>query len=135
MKKELGLDEEVPTEYIDKILKGKTKSKTLMILDGYDEYTGGNKAIDKLVKSTTNKCFLLLTSRIGEYLYKDVRRRMDGEIEIKGFSEENIEKCSLLYLGSKRSRRRFLRQAKQSPIYELLHIPIVLLMSCLVFTE
>ena len=28
-----------------------------------------------------------------------------------------------------------MRQAKQSQIYELLHVPIVLLMSCMVFTE
>ena len=134
MKAQLGLDEDVTTRDIEKILKGKNERKTLIILDGYDEYTGGNKDIDKLIRSPA-KCFLILTSRFGEYLSKPIRKLMDGEIEIKGFSEENIEKCSSLYLGSERSSRYFLGQAKQSQIYELLRIPIVLLMSCLVFTE
>ena len=135
MKKELGLDEEVPTEYIEKILKGKTQTKTLVILDGYDEFTKGNKDLDKLIKSPVNNCFLLLTSRFGEYLSNRVRSQMHGEMVIKGFSEKNIEKCSSLYLGSPQKSSDFLRQAEQSQIYELLHVPIVLLMSCLVFTE
>ena len=128
-------DEDVPTSYIEKILKAKTKHKTLIILDGYDEYSGGNKDIDKLITTPAKKCFLLLTSRFGDYLKKKVRSQMDGEIEIKGFSEENIVKCSCKYLGSTRSSRLCMRQAKQSQIYELLHVPIVLLMSCMVFTE
>ena len=135
MKNQLGLDK-VPTGYIGKILKGETKHKTLIILDGYDEYTRGtNDDIDNLIESPANNCFLLLTSRFGDYLKKTIRRQMDGEIEIKGFSEENIKECSCRYLGSRRSTRLFMRQAKQSQIDELLHIPIVLLMSCMVFTE
>ena len=128
-------DEDVPTSYIDKVVKGKTKHKTLIILDGYDEYSGGNKDIDKLITTPAKKCFLLLTSRFGDYLKKKVRSQMDGEIEIKGFSEENIKECSCRYLGSRRSSRRFMRQAKQSQIYELLRVPIVLLMSCMVFKD
>ena len=124
----------VHTRDIEKILKG--KNKILMILDGYDEYTKGtNENIDNLIESTTNEYFLLLTSRFGDYLKKKVRRQMDGEIEIKGFSKENIKECSCRYLGSRRSSRRFMRQAEHSKIYELLHIPIVLLMSCIVFKE
>ena len=134
MKLQLELDE-VPTHYIENVLNWKSENRTLIILDGYDEYTKGNKDIDKLISSTTNKCFLLLTSRFGEYLKKSDRDRMDGEIVIKGFSEENVKKCSSLYLGNQQKSSDFLEQAKQSQIYKLLHVPIVLLMSCLVFTD
>ena len=60
---------------------------------------------------------------------------MDGEIEIKGFSKENIKKCSSKYLGSDEIADKFLKQAEKSQIRELLHVPIVLLMSCMVFNE
>ena len=57
VKDQLGLDEE-STEYIEIVLNGKNKSKTLIILDGYDEYTKGtNKDIDNLIKSPANNCF------------------------------------------------------------------------------
>ena len=125
----------VHTRDIEKILEGKIKN-ILMILDGYDEYTRGtNEDIDNLIESTTNKYFLLLTSRFGDYLKKKVRRQMDGEIEINGFSEENIRKCSSRYLGSEEVADIFLEQVKNSHIRKLLHVPIVLLMSCMVFTE
>ena len=131
---QLGLDEE-STQYIDRVLSGKIKRKTLIILDRYDEYTKGtNSAIDKLVEKPGNNCFLLLTSRFGDYLSTHVRKQMD-EFEIKGFSEENIRKCSSKYLDSEEKADQFLEQAESNEICELLHIPIVLLMSCMVFNE
>ena len=130
---QLGLDTEVP---LQAILQGKISRKVLIILDGYDEYTRGtNKDIDKLIKSPSRNFFIILTSRFGEYLKKSTRSQMDGEIVIKGFSPENIVKCSSLYLGSEETSHEFLKQAKQSQIKNLLHVPIVLLMSCMVFTE
>ena len=136
IKAQLGLEDEVPTKFIKAVLDGKNQQKTMLILDGYDEYTRGtNEHLDKFIESPTNKCFLLLTSRTGEYVSKAVRNQMDGEVVIEGFSKENIKKCSSLYLGSEDLSRDLLEQAKQSQICELLHVPIVLLMSCLVFTE
>ena len=136
VKTQLDLDTDIPSDYIDTIIRGKNNIKTLIILDGYDEYTKGtNQDIDRLIASTSRNCFLLVTSRFGEYLKKSARKQMDGEVVIKGFSEENIAKCSELYLESKEISDDFLKQAKQSPIYELLHVPIVLLMSCMVFAE
>ena len=133
MKAQLGLDN-VPTGLIKDILAGKYKDRTLIILDGYDEYTRGTYAdIDRLIESPANKSFLIITSRVGEYLKKDVRDQMDGELIIEGFSKENIKKCSSLYLESEETSREFLKQAKRSKIKSLLHVPIVLLMSCMVF--
>ena len=130
------LQNEVPAQKVQEILEGKHKDRTLIILDGYDEYTRGtNEDIDRLIESPVNKCFLILTSRFGEYLRKEFRDRMDGELIIEGFSEENIAKCSELYLGSKEMSDDFLKEAKRSKIYKLLHVPIVLLMSCMVFAE
>ena len=54
---------------------------------------------------------------------------------IKGFSEENIMKSSELLLGSKGQAEAMIKQAEEAGIYDLLHVPIILLFSCLVFQE
>ena len=58
---------------------------------------------------------------------------MDGEIVIEGFSPENIKKCSIQYLLSEDNRHIFLTQAEETELSALLHVPIILLMSCTVF--
>ena len=122
--------------HLEAILKGKTNHRVLLMLDGYDEYTPGtNKDIDRAIRSGIGTCFVILTSRTGDYLKKSLRSMMDGEIIIEGFSEGNIVKCSTQYLGSRDKCLEMLKQAREAGISCLLHIPIVLLMVCAVFTE
>ena len=117
------------------LLKGRTKHKVLILMDGYDEYQPGvNKEVDKAIDSTIGNCFLILTSRPG-YLNKHSRDKMDGEISINGFSEINIQMYIELYLGSKEKADVLLKQAKKTGIDILLHIPIILLMVCSIFVE
>ena len=106
------------------------------MLDGYDEYTPGtNKDIDGVIESGIGNCFLILTSRPGEYLSQRLRSRMDGEIVIEGFSEEKIRECSTEYLKSREDSVQMLMQARKSGIYVLLHIPIILVMTVVVFIQ
>ena len=126
---------EVPPEQVKSILKGRTKHRTLLILDGYDKYAlGTNKDIDEAIESGVGNCVLVLTSR-PEYLSKEIRDKMDEEVQIEGFSEKGIEKCSQLYLQNKKRSESMLKQAKDTGLYQLLHIPIISLLSCLVFVE
>ena len=60
---------------------------------------------------------------------------MDGEIVIEGFSEENIRECSKKYLDSREKSKEMLEQAKATGLYALLHIPIILVMTVVVFLE
>ena len=54
------------TEKVKAILKGKTKHKTLLMLDGYDEYKPGtNHDIDAAIDKTVGTSVLILTSRPG----------------------------------------------------------------------
>ena len=59
--------------------------------------------------------------------------QLDGEIQIKGLGEENIERCSTNYLDSPVKSKRLVEKSKDSGIYELLRIPKVLLMVCVLF--
>ena len=126
---------EVKPENVKTILKGKTKHKTLLLLDGYDEYKPGmNKDIDNAIEKTVGASILILTSRPG-FLSKDIRDKMKNIATITGFNERNIIKSSELLLGSKEEAETMIKQAEKAGIYDLLHVPIILLFSCLVFTE
>ena len=110
------------------------KSKTLLLLDGYDEYKKGtNSDIDNAITNTLGNCFIIVTCRPGEYMEKEVCDQLDGEMQITGLSEENIELCSTNYLDSPLKSKSLVEKSKESGIYELLRIPIVLLMVCVLF--
>ena len=108
----------VSSEYIESILEGKTNYKVLLMLDGYDEYIAGrNNHIDIAIKSGIGNRFLIITSRPGEYLSQSLRKTMDGEIVIEGFSGENIIECSTKYFSSAKKSEKMLKQAEETGIY------------------
>ena len=123
---------------LQNLLQGKTNRKVLLLLDGYDEYTPGtNTELDQAIEKTVGKCFLILTSRPKDN--KDftvkIRDKVAGEVEIRGFSEENIKKCCSKYLGSEETEK-FLEEAKtKAGLHELLHVPIILLISSVLYNE
>ena len=100
-----------------------------------------NEHVDRAIKSTVGKCFLLLTSRpkhdeTGKvFLAKQIRKKMDGEEVIEGFSEENIRKCSVQYLGDEEKVAQMLREAKDKQVYPLLNVPILLFIVCVLYNE
>lgn len=83
------------------ILDGSTQSRVLLPYL-YLEITnilslniaGTNVAIDDAITDTIGDCFLIVTSRPGKYISKEVCDHLDGEIQIKGLSEESIRECS-----------------------------------------
>ena len=134
----------VPRDQIATVLQRK---KVLLLFDGYDEYKKGtNSAIDDAITNTIGNCFVIVTSRPGDYMEKSDVEQMDGEIQITGLSEENIEKCATGYLQSlliscsdKKSAesacKNLLELAEEVEIDELLRLPIVLLMVCVLYSN
>ena len=123
------------------------KKKVLLLFDGYDEYKKGtNAAIDDAITNTIGNCFVIVTSRPGDYLEKSDVDKIDGEIQITGLSEENIVKCATRYLQSllvshsdrksaENASGNLIQQARNAGIDELLRIPIILLMVCVLFSN
>ena len=123
---------------VQSILTGKTNYKVLLLLDGYDEYTPGtNMELDRAIENTVGKCFIILTSRLqdGTDFTRRIRNKMDGEVLIEGFSEANIKKCCSRYIGSEQEAKMFLQDAKRVGLYELLKVPIILLMTSTLYNE
>ena len=130
------------TKFINAILNGEENYKVLLIFDGYDEYKPGtNKDIDNAIENSIGNCFLILTSRPdlpsrkGQYVPEHIREKMHAEVMIEGFSEENIRLCSTQYLRSKEKSEEMISEAKETSIHDLLKIPIVLLMICVLYAE
>ena len=130
------------TNRIGDVLEGKTNHRVLLLLDGYDEYKPGTNAeVDRAIEYSIGNCFLILTSRPDrpsskeQYLNNSIKSKMDGEVTIEGFNDENIRKCSVQYLESEEGATKMISQAKQIGIYELMKIPIVLLMLCVIYFE
>ena len=107
---------------------------TLLFLDGYDEYKKGtNSTIDRIVSSKRGGCFVLITSRPGDYMEKKDRNKLDVEAQIEGLSDDSIQRCSENYLGSQ--SQSFTLAVRKADIYELLRVPIILLLLSVVFLE
>ena len=134
----------VPKEQISAVLQRK---KVLLLFDGYDEYKKGtNEAIDDAITNTIGNCFVIVTSRPGDYMEQSDVDQMDGEIQITGLSKKNIKKCATGYLQSllalqndmeaaENACKNLIEQAKKTELDELLRIPILLLMVCVLYSN
>ncbi len=119
----LEMEKVSPLE-VKAILQGDIRSNILLMFDGYDEYTHGtNDDIDKLLQYGKNNCFVILSSRSGDFL-QSIKSRMDEEVKITGFSNENIIKRAEQYLESKEKCQEFLEQAYQAGIHKGIHTGI-----------
>ncbi len=120
---------------MNQICNGNQEGNILYIFDGLDEYTvGTNSAIDEILLNGKDNAFIISSSRPGDFL-KPFREQSDSEVTITGFSEENMKKCAALYIGDDAECADFFSQAREVKLYELLHIPIILLMACTVFIQ
>ena len=130
---------EATPEEVRSILKGKSKTKVLLLIDGHDEYkTGRNTDIDEVIKKEKLwNCWLILTSRETEQI-KDIKKYMDAEVEIKGFNGQNVEKYVTLCLGSTQKKDELLENAEISGLgspkdWGILTVPIFLHIICILF--
>ena len=123
--------EKVTESQIRSILE---EESILLILDGYDEYQKGtNEHIDTAIEDTIGNCFLILTSRDGDYISKETLDKFDGEIEVLGLSPSSILQFAIKYLESEEMATRLINIASNLMISDLLQVPIILLMVCVLF--
>ena len=130
------------TDKIEAILEGETNHRVLLLLDGYDEYSPGTNAdVDRAIEHSVGNCFLILTSRPDppsskkHYLSNSIRNKMDGVVTIDGFNDESIKKCCVQYHGSEEKATKMINQARKVGIYDLMKIPIILLMTCAIYFQ
>ena len=124
-------DLEADENQIQSILK---HCKTLLIFDGYDEYNKGtNSAIDAAISGKRGNSFVLVTSRPNHMGKKD-KDKLDVKIQLRGLSRENILLYIEKYLDGEKAKS-LMKAAEKSRISQLLRIPMIALMLCILYEE
>ena len=120
-------------ELIESILIGDTEHNALLILDGYDMYKRGtNVAIDKAIESGLGNTVIMITAPDEEGI---LRKSTDAVVTVQGLSEEGIIQMADMYLENTTKRELMLQQTKDLDISDLLHVPVMLAMICVIFNE
>ena len=66
------------------------RSKCLLVLDDYKK--GTNSDVDTVISGKRGNSFVLITSR-PDYMEKGDKKKLDGEIQIRGLSDEGVTEC------------------------------------------
>ena len=124
----------VTEQEMSDLLYGKYKSNILVLMDGFDEYhTGTNDQIDSvLARSSLWDSWIILTSRPFDQI-DIIKQHFDAEATIIGFSDENIQVYASKFLDSEEAGSNFLEIAKKNKILDILRIPLILQMMCVLF--
>ena len=78
---------------------------------------------------------MILTCRDGDYISKETLDKFDGEIVITGFNDQSMQECAAKFLESEEMAKTLIQEASNCMIKDMLQIPIVLLMACVLFFE
>ena len=119
-------------------------SEVLLLLDGYDEYTGHSKIISKVIKKEEcTEILIITTSRphAVEQLRRHTSQAVDQLIRLCGFSEEQVKQyirqfCEYHRLPSEKGEELIDTLSwKRRDILEVAKIPIRTEMICAVWAE
>ncbi len=107
------------------------RSKSLILIDGYDEASASlKKVIARLIQE--KGCKILLTSRPGTT--DDLSPHFTLRVENMGFSEDHIEEYAKLFFSLGKENKHplpFLQLIRQNKsLFDLAHIPLQLQMLC-----
>ena len=131
----LASDGKVSVEDLYKFVV-ENQEKVLLILDGYDEYSAGEQSPvrDIWERKQLRDCCVILTTR---QIKLDVLRNCsDAQFEINGFdSKEQVKEFALKFLKDENDFEKFYRYVLQKDLEEVVQIPLLLLMLCLVWTR
>ena len=110
------------------------RESVLLLMDGFDEYTKGiNKGIDEAIeKENLWNCWIIVTSRVIQEL-EEIKPFMDAEAAINGFSEAKVKEYASKFLDSEEDGDELIEKAQESRIINILSIPIILQMLCVLF--
>ena len=124
----------VTEQEIADLLDGRYRSNILVLMDGFDEYhKGTNHQIDSvLVRSSLWDSWVILTSRPFDQVDL-IKPYFDAEATIIGFSEESIKIYASTFLESEEMGQRFLEIGKRNQILDILCVPLILQMMCVLF--
>ena len=86
------------------------------------------KAIDQAINSPNKNYSILLTTRPGQHVSRRVADQMNCQVQLEGFNDAEIKKCTQDYLGKPDEAKKFINNLKNTGLNDLKKIPAFLLM-------
>ena len=112
------------------------QQKVLLILDGYDEYSGGKSSLIHQIwrgSQLRDCCVMITTRRLKE---DELRVPNNVQFELNGFdSREQKEQFASKILPDKKDVEGLLEYLEEHDLKEMAEIPLLLLMLCLLWKE
>ena len=112
------------------------QEKVLLILDGYDEYSAGEQSPvrDIWERKQLRDCCVILTTR--QIKLDVLRNSSDAQFEINGFDcKDQVKEFALKFLKDENDFEEFYEYVFEKDLEEVVQIPLLLLMLCLVWTK
>ncbi|XP_068686900.1 NLR family CARD domain-containing protein 4-like isoform X1 [Montipora foliosa] len=111
------------------------QNEVLLLLDGYDEYHGGQESqiVDIFSGKELRDCCVLITSRM--YKADELQEFQDLLAEITGFSEEDKLTYITRQLGDKKNARYLYDHLKKNKLKDLAKVPLLLLFFCMLWKK
>ena len=131
----LAIDGKVSVEDLYKFVVD-NQEKVLLILDGYDEYSAGEQSPvrDIWERKQLRDCCVILTTR--QIKADKMRKPSDAQFEINGFdSKDQVKEFALKFLKDEYDFDEFYEYVLEKDLKEVVQIPLLLLMLCLVWTR
>ena len=128
----LGISGMVTPEEIQKILSGDQTENVMLIFDGYDEYRiGTNRYIEEFLSSGNFRGSIIVSVRSDHENIERINGEVYDEIQLTGLSSKAVLDCLTENIGNQAA----VSEIRARPISKLLHIPLFLLMTCMVYKE
>ena len=132
----LSADDPKAVDNLDEYVR-QNQDKVLLVLDGYDEYSGGQSSpVDEIWRGKILRgcCVVITTRGVKE---EELSKLSLVQFELKGFdSEEQVKAFASKHLSDQKAVEELVEYLrKQQHLWDMAKIPLLLLMLCLVWKE
>ena len=131
----LSADDPMAVDKLDKYVR-ENQGKVLLVLDGYDEYSGGKSSpVNQIWRGSVLRgcCVVITTRRVKE---EELSKHSHVQLELNGFdSKEQVKEFASKFLSDQKDVEEFVKYLWKHKLWGMAQIPLLLLMLCLVWEE
>ena len=133
----LPLDDPMAVDKLDKYVR-QYPDKVLLVLDGYDEYSGGKSSpVHQIWRGKILKdCCVVITTLRVIMQEEELSKTSHVQFELNGLnSEKQVKQFSSKFLSDQKDVEELAEYLQKHDLWEMAKIPLLLLMLCLVWKE
>ena len=131
----LCADDPGAVDKLDKYVR-ENQGKVLLVLDGYDEYSGGKSSpVNQIWRGRLLRgCHVVVTTR--RVKEEELSKHSHVQLELNGFdSIKKVKEFASKFLSDKKDVEELVGYLQKHKLWDMAKIPLLLLMLCLVWKE